>query len=51
MHLGAEAVCGGSPALMWGPVLIRADGWGPSSPLEGGISLDGIWDVGFCTWV
>lgn len=27
MHLRAEAVCGGSAALMCGPVLIGADGW------------------------
>lgn len=51
MHLGEEAVFGGGAALMWGPVLIRNDDWGPGSAGEGGISLDGIWDMGFCTWV
>lgn len=37
--------------MMWGPVLIRADGWDPVAALEGAIRRDGIWDVGFCTWV
>lgn len=49
MHLRAEAVCGGSAALMCGPVLIGADGWDVRAP-EGGISRDGIRDVSFCTW-
>lgn len=51
MHLGAEAFRGGGAALMWGPVLIRNDGWGPGRAREGGVSRDGVWDAGFCTWV